>query len=153
MFCPLPRNSVVQSHANDLSPSRRLPIPDAQRRHRHNFRCPMMQIRIEEGKCNRVEIIPCNVRFVPSAPSAAQVGYRGCTKRAAAASPAAQTLLQQCECCVHWGRRGVWEEGKGGEGNLSRGVREREKAGQLSPLVAGDEKTNNVLTIFFFVWK
>lgn len=46
MFCPLPRDSVLQSHANDVSPShgRLLPIPNAERRHHHNFRCPAMRI-------------------------------------------------------------------------------------------------------------
>lgn len=40
MFCPLPRASIVQSHADDESASRRrlLPTPNAARTHHHNFR-------------------------------------------------------------------------------------------------------------------
>lgn len=39
------QEGIVQSHANDVSPSHRrlLPIPNAARRHNHNFRSPMMQ--------------------------------------------------------------------------------------------------------------
>ena len=45
MIYPVPRDSAVQSQANDVPPSRmRLSqIPNAERRHHLNFRCLMMQ--------------------------------------------------------------------------------------------------------------
>ncbi len=130
MFYPLPRDSIVQSHANDVSPSRRrlLQIPNAERRHHLNFRRPVMQnTNPDRGEKNvhGVQIIPCNARSAPSAPSAAQVGTR-----AAAASPAEQTLLLHRAAAAEGGRRREEEE-EGGrrreEENLSRSVCEGEK--------------------------
>lgn len=147
MFCPLPRDSVLQSHANDVSPShgRLLPIPNAERRHHHNFRCPAMRIffflKRGEREANpkegeektqqwcwnySMEHRVCSIRIIRGTG-----GWQRTDKASCSASAAQQTLLQQCERAVC--AEGVQTERGRERRNLSRSERQGGKRGNKAP--------------------
>lgn len=102
MFCPLPKDSVAQSHANDVSTlaqeayyrsqrlsggiittldarscnkKRKKEEEEDQKKDTRKKLNPDRRRRV--GKRNRAQVIPCNAGAAPSAPSAAQVGNEG----------------------------------------------------------------------------
>lgn len=149
MFCPLQRDSIVQSHANDVSPSHRrlLPIPNAERRHHHNFRCPMMRKKKanpdrREGKNVTVYKL---FHVTQGLLHRHHPRHRWVTEDAQSELPLPHQLNRRSYSSVskelrplkeEWGERGG---GDGEEGGGGGGAREGDKEGQWSPLVAWGE--------------